>query len=448
MTGSLRAAFDEGPMSRFQWRAVAVCVLLNMLDGFDVLVMAFTGRAVSSEWELDSSQLGLLLSAGLVGMALGALCIAPWADRIGRRPVILGCLAVSAAGMLLSSVSQSAVQLGALRVLTGIGIGGVLASSSVISSEYASRRWRGLAVSLIATGYAIGATVGGLLAVGMIERFGWRSVFLIGGIATAAAVPLTFLGLPESLDFLISRRPKRALVKINALARRMGQPTLKSLPEPTTLPSGVGAGFRELFSPALRRSTLLVWSGFFLVMSSFYFVMSWTPTLLVEAGLSSTQGLTGGMLLNLGGIFGAAVLGVLTARFALRSVVVAYLFATAVLLSAFSASTSALGAAFTLAALIGIFVNGCVAGLYALTATVYGTGIRATGLGSALAVGRIGSILAPTVAGGLLDAGSTPQSLYLAVSAMFVVTAVLFLLLPPAKQPVPAAAVPAVDSAN
>jgi benzoate transport len=447
---SLRAALDEGPMSRFQWGAITVCVLLNMLDGFDVLVMAFTGKAVSAEWELSSSELGLLLSAGLVGMALGALCVAPWADRIGRRPVILGCLAVAAVGMLLSSVSQSPVQLGMERVLTGVGIGGVLAGSNVIAGEYASRRWRGLAVSLNSTGYAVGATVGGLLAVGMIGEFGWRSVFLTGGLATAVAVPLAYFCLPESVDFLASRRPKGALERINALARRMGRPPLKSLPEPTAGPSGVGAGFRELLSPALRRSTLLLWSAFFLVMAGFYFVTSWTPTLLVEAGLSGTQGLTGGTLLNLGGIFGAAALGALAARFALRSVLMAYLITTAVMLAAFIASTSSLGAAFALGAVIGLFANGCVAGLYALTPATYGPGIRATGLGSGLAVGRIGAILAPTLAGGMLDAGWTPQNLYLAVSLIFIATAALLLLLRPATagDTEPAAAAPAAGTAH
>ncbi|GAA2935580.1 MFS transporter [Streptomyces enissocaesilis] len=436
-------------MSRFQWGAITVCVLLNTLDGFDVLVMAFTGKAVSAEWELSPSQLGLLLSAGLVGMALGAMCVAPWADRIGRRPVILGCLVVAAAGMLLSSVSQSPVQLGALRVLTGVGIGGVLAGSNVIAGEYASRRWRGLAVSLNSTGYAVGATVGGLLAVSMIEGSGWRSVFLAGGLATAAAVPLAFFLLPESVDFLVSRRPERALERINVLARRMGQPPLESLPGPTAVPSGIGAGFRELLSPALRRSTLLLWSAFFLVMAGFYFVTSWTPTLLVEAGLSGTQGLTGGTLLNLGGIFGAAGLGALAARFALRSVLMVYLITTAVMLSAFIASTSSLGAAFALGAVIGLFANGSVAGLYALTPATYGTGIRATGLGSALAVGRIGAILAPTVAGGLLDSGWTPESLYLSVGVIFVATAALLLLMRPAAAPdTGPAAAPATGTAH
>ncbi|MHA6782263.1 MFS transporter [Pseudonocardia saturnea] len=169
---TLRTALDDGPMTRFQWSIVVVCVLLNMIDGFDVLVMAFTASSVTAEWGLTGAQTGLLLSAGLVGMALGSLLVAPWADRVGRRPIILGCLAVASAAMLASSISQNAVQLGLLRVITGVGIGGILASSNVISSEYASRRWRGFAVSLNSTGYALGATLGGVVAAVLIGGAG------------------------------------------------------------------------------------------------------------------------------------------------------------------------------------------------------------------------------------------------------------------------------------
>ena len=230
MSYSLRNSMHEGPMSRFQWFAIAVCVLLNMLDGFDVLVMAFTGKAVSTEWGLNGAQLGLLLSAGLVGMAIGSMLLAPWADRIGRRPMILLCLAIAAVGMLLSAMSGSPTQLGLLRVFTGIGIGGILASSNVIGSEYASNRWRGLAVSLNSTGYALGATLGGLIAVTLIGGFGWRSVFLFGGVATTIAIPLVWVCLPESLDFLLARRPARTLERVNALARRLGRPPLDACP--------------------------------------------------------------------------------------------------------------------------------------------------------------------------------------------------------------------------
>ena len=429
MTAPLRQVIDESPMTRFQWSAVAVCVLLNMMDGYDVLVMAFTGKAVAAEWGLSGAQLGLLLSAGLVGMAAGSVLVAPWADRIGRRPIVLGCLALASAAMLLSSASQNPTQLGLLRVVTGIGIGGLLATTNVIAAEYASQRWRGLAVSLNSTGYALGATLGGLLAALLIGSSGWRSVFLFGGIATAVAIPLVWWRLPESLDFLLARRPASALERVNKLVARLGLPPLERLPEQEATPRGVGAGYRELLKPRLRRNTLLLWVAFFCILAGFYFVTSWTPTLLVTAGLSATAGITGGTVLNLGGIFGAALLGLLAARFALQKVLVTYLVVTGVLLAGFIASTSSLAVAFTLAAVIGVFVNGCVAGLYALTPTIYGPAVRTTGVGTGLAIGRAGAILAPTLAGALLDGGSTPQQLYIGAGVVFIATAAVLTLL-------------------
>jgi benzoate transport len=441
VSASLRQSIDEAPMTRFQWGAVAVCVLLNMLDGFDVLVMAFTGPSVSEEWDLSGSQLGLLLSAGLVGMAAGSMLVAPWADRFGRRPIVLGCLVVASAAMLLSSVSQSALQLGTLRVITGLGIGGILATSNVIAAEYASRRWRGLAVSLNSTGYALGATLGGLLAAVLIGNAGWRSVFLVGGIATGLAVPLVAWRLPESLDFLLVRRPARALERVNALAAKLGRPPLDSLPEPESAPQGVGAGYKELLSPRLRRNTLVLWVVFFGIMAGFYFVTSWTPTLLVEAGLSATSGIAGGTLLNVGGMFGAALVGLLAARFALRSVLVSFLVITAALLAVFIAATAWLALALALGVVVGLFVNGCVAGLYAITPSVYDPAIRTTGVGTGLAIGRVGAILAPSIAGTLLDVGVTPEQLYIGAGVLFVVTAtVLLLLRVPARVAEPATA--------
>lgn len=429
MSTSISDLIDERPMSRLQWGAVAICVALNVLDGFDVLVMAFTGKSVSAEWGLSGAQLGLLLSTGLVGMALGSMFVAPWADRIGRRPMVLGCLAVAGVAMSLSAVSQGPGQLGALRALTGLGIGGILATSNVIAAEYASTRWRGLAVSLNSTGYALGATLGGLLATVLIGGVGWRSVFLVGGLATLAVVPLVWWRLPESLDFLVTRRPEGALERVNELMRRMGRGALSFLPERAEAPNGVAAGYRALLAPRLRRTTLLLWVVFFCIMAGFYFVTSWTPTLLVQAGLSPTAGIAGGTLLNVGGMFGAALLGLLASRLALRNVLATYLVATALLLAVFIGSTSSLALAFVVAAVIGVFVNGCVAGLYALTPTIYDPAVRTTGVGTGLAVGRAGAILAPTLAGTLLDGGWTPQNLYVLFAGVFVLAAATLFLL-------------------
>ncbi|MFI6927086.1 MFS transporter [Nonomuraea spiralis] len=412
----LRARVDGSPMSRAQWSAVAVCVLLNVVDGFDIMVMSFTAAAVSQEWSLSSSQLGLLLSAGLAGMAAGSLLLAPLADRVGRRTLILACLVLAAAGMLGSALSRDAVQLGLLRVLTGLGTGGILAAGNVITAEYANSRWRGLAVSLNVTGYAVGAGAGGVLAAALQGGTGWRSVFAFGGVATALLVGAVLWRLPESLDFLLTRRPPHALDRLNGLLRAMGQPRLESLPG---APARRASRIRLLLTPRLRRTTLLIWTGFLVAMSTFYFVSSWTPKLLVEAGLTAGQGIVWGVALNLGGVAGTLLLGLLAARFGIRRLLMVYTLAAAVPLAAFIPAVPLYGLSLALGVLIGVFVNGCVAALYTLALSAYPPEVRATGLGWGVGAGRIGSLASPLLAGGLLDAGWDVARLYLAVAAVF-----------------------------
>ncbi|OLS63596.1 4-hydroxybenzoate transporter PcaK [Pseudomonas putida] len=436
---SIVQRLDEKAMGRFQWQVVSLCFLINMLDGFDVLVMAFTASSVAAEWGLSGIDIGYLLSAGLVGMALGSLFIAPWADRFGRRPLILLCLAIAALGMLLSSRAPSVQMLGALRFMTGLGIGGILASSYVIAGEYANRKWRSLAISLQSTAYALGATLGGLFAAQVIPEAGWRSVFLYGGIATLMTLPVMFLLLPESIAYLLARQPRGALGRVNGLLGRMGVEPVEALPTPQALErKSPGQGFATLFSGPLLRSTLLVWAGFFLVMFGFYFVMSWTPKLLVSAGLSNQQGITGGVLLNLGGIVGTSLIGLLAAKYRLSRILVGYLLLNALLLAIFVHFTAHLSLAFVLVLLIGVLVNGCVAGLYALTPGIYAPEQRVTALGWGIGVGRIGAILSPLVAGGLIDAHWQPADLYLLFAGAFLLAALAVRLMR-SQAPLPAA---------
>jgi len=427
---SLRQRVDDAPMNDFQWTAIAICMLLNMIDGFDVLVMAFTAAPVSAEWKLSGSQLGILLSAGLFGMAGGSLFIAPWADRIGRRPIILGCLALCGVTMVLAAQSGSYQQLATARVFTGLGIGGILACSNVLASEYASTRWRSLAVSLQSSGYALGATLGGSIAVWLLGRYDWRSVFLFGGILTMAVIPLVMWRLPESLDFLLVRRPPGALQRINSLARRLNAAPLAEMPSAVNslaIPDRQ-RGIRTLFVGGLLRPTILVWASFFLVMFGFYFVMSWTPKLLVAAGMTTQGGVTVGVLLSVGGIFGSAAVGALAARFRVNQVLAAFMIFAAVLLSVFVTQAGSQNLSFLLALLIGVLVNGCVAGLYAIGPLVYDASVRVTGLGWGIGIGRIGAIVSPLAAGALIDNGWRPTQLYVGFGFTFAVAALVVLL--------------------
>ncbi|MDM0117754.1 MFS transporter [Variovorax sp. J22R133] len=412
----LRRAIDEGAMTPFQWAAIAACIMLIMLDGFDVLVMAFTAASISAEWKLSGAELGVLFSAGLFGMAAGSLFLAPWADHFGRQPIILLCLVLIALGMLASGFAASSWQLGALRAITGVGIGGMLASVGVITAEYSSNHWRSTAVALQATGYPIGATIGGSIAAVLLANYGWRSVFIFGGVATAAMIPVVIWRLPESFDFLITRQPRGALQKLNKLLAKMKRPALTQLP---TMPEGNVAltgrnSFSALFASGMLAQTLLIWGAFFLLMFSFYFALSWTPKLLVQAGLSAQQGITGGVLLNVGGIVGGSVFGMLAARMNLGTLTASSMVLTAVAMAAFGYFTSSLTVAFAIAFGIGTFIFGSMAGLYAFAPVVYPAAMRSTGMGWAIGIGRIGAILAPLTAGVLLDKGWTPANLYYA----------------------------------
>ncbi len=410
----IRKNLDEGAMTSFQWLAIAICIMLIMLDGFDVLVMAFTASSVAAEWKLGGAQLGVLFSAGLIGMAIGSLLIAPLADRYGRQPVILLCLAIVSLGMLLSAAARNHAELAALRGITGLGIGGMLASVGVITAEYSSSKWRNTAIALQATGYPIGATLGGLMAAWLLGHHGWRSVFVFGGVTTALMVPIVLWRLPESVDFLVTRRPAGALDKLNRLLALMGRPALQQLPAPVRGSHAAQGGttVAALFRNGLARPTLMLWIGFFLLMFNVYFSLSWTPKLLVQAGLSAQQGVTGGVLLNLGGIAGGSLFGLLALKAQLRHLAIGSLLLNALFTALFGMASASLGWAFAAAVGMGVFLFACMAGLYGLVPSTYPAEVRATGMGWAIGIGRLGAILAPTMAGLLLDGGWQPASLY------------------------------------
>lgn len=429
---NLRARIDAAAMTPYQWMVVALCVLLNCLDGFDVMAMAFTASSLTEEFALSGSELGVLLSAGLVGMAVGSLALAPVADVIGRRPLILISVGLATLGMLLSAVAPSAVLLGLARVVTGLGVGGILASTNVIASEYASTRWRGLAIGLYTAGYGIGATLGGVAARGMLADLGWRSVFVAGGVATGIALILLVVLLPESVDFLVQRRPRQAVERINRILGRLGQPAitsdaLEAAPRPTTRHRSGNPGV--LLSADLRRSTLLIWVAFLATMFGFYFVNSWTPQLLVTSGMSEADAVTAGMMLALGGTAGSVLYGLVASRLDSRLVLIGFTVLSALTMVVFITSTALLTIALIIGVLVGALINGCIAGLYTITPAVYGTEIRSTGMGWAIGIGRIGAILSPMLAGRLLDASWTPVNLYVGAAVVVAISAVALLFL-------------------
>lgn len=429
----IRQKIDTSKMSSYQWIIVALAAFLNALDGYDVLAMAFTANPVSEEFGLSGSQLGWLLSAGLIGMAVGSLVLGPFADRYGRRNILLVSLMLSALGLFLSATAGSVIQLGLWRVVTGLGVGGILATVTVITSEYSNSRNRGMAISIYTAGYSLGATLGGLGATQLIPAFGWRSVFLTGGVLTIAGLVLVAALLPESVDYLKARRPANATEQVNRIAQRIGltgDVTLGTAPAAASKKSSVG----QLLSRQYRTSSLLLWAAFFMIMFGFYFANSWTPKLLVESGMSQQQGIIGGLMLTLGGMFGALLYGVLTTKWNARLTLIAFTVLSAATLVLFITTTSVPLLAFSSGVIVGMLINGCMAGLYTVAPQTYGPEVRTTGVGWGIGVGRAGAILAPITVGALLDAGWSPTQLYIGVAVVVLFAAAALVRLRPHKE--------------
>src|SRR5687768_16480924 len=184
-SNSPAALLANAPMSVQQWLVIGLCVLLNALDGFDVLAVAFAAPGISADWTITSTTLGAIISAGLAGMVLGSVFVAPLADQIGRRPTVILCLLLMTAGMLWTAVAATIPILCASRVLTGLGVGGMLAAINAVAAEFSNERRRDFAVSLMTVGYPLGGLIGGAIAALLLETSGWRAIFTAGGLATA-----------------------------------------------------------------------------------------------------------------------------------------------------------------------------------------------------------------------------------------------------------------------
>lgn len=419
---SIREAIDAAPVSRFQARVIAICVVLNLVDGFDILVMAFAASGVATEWGLTASQIGLLLSSGLAGMALGSAFLAPIADRVGRRPLTLACLLVSTVGMALAAASPGFSALGLARLLTGLGIGGVVASLPVIISEYAPTSRRGTAMGLYAVGLPLGGVIGGSIAALLTTQLGWRSTFVTGAALTALMLVVVYAALPESLDYLLVRRPARALERINLLLTMMRLATIDELPAREAREAqGVRAG---VLTGRQGVATALLWVTFFLLMAGFYFAASWTPRLLEQSGLSAQQSMNGGVLLNLGGVVATLAFAALALRLNTRLLTVLSLAAAGLSFLAVAFALGNLAAALIAAIAVGMFTNASAAGVFALAPGLYPTSVRTTAVGWAAALGRLGAIASPILAGLLVDGGWTPRQLFLLFAGTMIIAGV------------------------
>lgn len=424
-----RAVIAAAPMRTLQIVVVALCIALNALDGFDVLAISFAAPGIAEEWGVDKTTLGIVLSMELLGMAAGSVLIGNVADRIGRRPTILACLVVMALGMYAAMHADSVTTLSVVRFLTGIGIGGMLSSTSAMVAEFSNDKRRGLNVALNIAGYSTGAILGGLLASKLLAETGdWRSVFMLGAIASAAMIPLAFFFLPESIESLIARRPAGALERVNHTFARIGHAPVEALPPPPA--EVLKPSITTLFGPSFARITTLLTIAYFAQILFFYYIQKWVPKIVVDMGFDASQ--AGGVLVaaNVGNLAGAVIIGLASQRFNLRPLVAGAMLAGFVAIGLFGMAGADLTRLSITVAVAAFFINAGVVGMYPLLAQAYPAALRASGTGFVIGIGRGGSALGPVVAGALFASGGSLLLVSLVMGLGGLLAAAMILLLP------------------
>lgn len=409
----ISAVIDTQPVGAFQLRVFLLCAAVLFVDGFDVQGITYVASTLTREWGLVRGQLWPALTAGLVGVMLGAMFIAPLADRFGRRKVIVySCVAFGALTLLTPAVG-SLIPLVILRFFTGLGLGSALPNAIGLASEYAPHKHRALIVMFVGSGISLGAIGAGMTTARLLEPFGWQVVFVLGGVLPLLLAALLARALPESLR--LAAVTPRLRHEAERLLRRLWPEIAKDRVEIVSSDAEGGrATVADLFADGRGLATVCLWVAFFMSLLNVYLAINWLPTSLTASGFSATQAADMTTLYHAGGVLGTYAIGLTMDRLGAHRMVLVALLLAAIGFYTF-ATTTGLGQWSTTAilALAGVGVIGAQVGATALAAMTYPVAMRATGLGWALGIGRVGSIVGPTIGGIMLTTAADPRSVYL-----------------------------------
>jgi AAHS family 4-hydroxybenzoate transporter-like MFS transporter len=404
---------DQRPLSRFQVLTILLCGSVLVLDGFDAQSLGFLAPSMARTLGVPVSTFGPIFGAALFGLMISAMTAGPVADRWGRKwPVVL-CTMMFGAFTVLTARATSFNELLAFRFLTGLGLGGAMPNVVALTSEYAPRRLRSTFVSMLFCGMPLGALLGGLVGSVMLPRWGWQSVLYVGGLLPFA-LALALIGvLPESVRFLsvTAADPSKVRRILSRISPDLAAVPAESLSSPDDRRKGIPVKY--LFTEGRAIGTLLLWVPYFMNLLIIYFIVSWLPALLQQVEMPVSAGINAILLFSLGGVVGSLAEGRLMNRLGALIVLVAE-FAISTVLIGSLAFTASLPLIMSVTFALGFTVQGAQGGLNALVASFYPTAIRSTGIGWALGIGRIGSIVGPVLGGVMLSAGWHPRQIFLA----------------------------------
>lgn len=426
MAVSVSEVIDGRPIGALQWSVFLLCGLAIFVDGFDTQAIGYVAPVLSKAWKLPPGALGPVFAAGLAGLALGAFFLAPLADRIGRRPVIVWSVLAFGVLTVATGFCHDFSTLLLVRLATGLGLGAAMPNAITMTAEYSPARRRTTSVTLLMCGFGLGSVAGGVVAAKVLESSGWPWVFFAGGAVTLLLVPLLILFLPESARFL-SFRPEEA-ARLSQLMARI-DPEFGAVRFAATKESAKRLNVRELFAHGQARLTILLWVIFFMNLLDLYLLASWLPTAIHDAGLPVGVAALATTMLQIGGIIASFALGPLVDRFGPTLVLpVIYVFGAGCIALIGFAGTSV---AFTVATVFGagfavVGSQNCNNGV---AAKVYRTEVRATAVGWASAVGRLGSIVGPTIGGIMLGLHADIRSVFIASAVPALISALAYLVM-------------------
>jgi AAHS family 4-hydroxybenzoate transporter-like MFS transporter len=418
---------DDGPLTRFQIGIIICCALVNVFDGMDTQSIGVAAPFIAEGLGIKIANFGPIFSAALVGATFGAATFGPLADRFGRKTLLIVATLLISVFTILTALATSVPVLMTFRVLAGLGLGGATPCFIALTSEYAPARRRATLVTLMWSAFPLGGMLGGLLNSYLVARIGWQAIFFVGGTAPLFVAALLAFYLPESIKFLLARRSDDDAVR--RIVARFRSPAVGPgahfVVDEDRLP---GTSVRHLFTEGRAPGTLFLWVPFFMGFGILTVATLWTPALLRLNGISPANTAFVVAFNGFGALIGQSTAGSLIQRFGIMPILFpAFLLGTIATIGlGYGASSVALAATFI--GLIGLFMGLGTAGAIALSALIYPTPIRSTGVGWGMAMGRFGQIVGPLIAGGLLSAGWTADRIMTLVAGGGVIAAVFITL--------------------
>ena len=416
---------DNSKLGGFQVGIFVLCGLCLIMDGFDVQAIGYVAPAIIQDWKVPSSDLGPVFGAGLFGVLLGSLLFSMAADKIGRRPVLIVATFFFSVLTLVTARAGSVEELLVIRFIAGLGLGGIMPNAMALVSEYGPRRMRVALMMIVSNGFTAGAAIGGFISAWLIPAFGWRSVFYFGGTIPLVIAVLMVFALPESLQFLVLRR--KNLHQIGRWLKRIdpAAPAGGGAEYVVAEQEGKGVPIVHLFHEGRATGTVLLWVINFMNLLNLYFLSSWLPTVVRDAGYSISNAVLVTTTVQVGGAVGALGLGWFVHRLGFVTVLTTCFTVACASIALIGQPALSLTLLFVVVFVTGLGIIGGQAALNALGATYYPTAGRSTGVGWALGIGRIGAILGPVLAGELLRRHWLAREIFLAAAFPALISAVV-----------------------